>query len=214
MKINLKFTISLLLVCFTTFFISSQVFAQMEAYMWKSSFIKSGKLNLKISTEYAVGGDYTSADITEGINRWKNTSANLNLSSASFASSNVDIRTVNSQTWNNNGWGSNTYAWTQPFDGTFACATNLSTNKCTSSNSIDYAAIYINSSKDTGGLLSSTKQDRRRGVIAHELGHAFTIHHNSLIGATSVMKTSMWHESNFSVTPTSTDINDFNRVYK
>ncbi|MEK4661694.1 matrixin family metalloprotease [Priestia sp. FSL H7-0729] len=214
MKINFKFVLSLLLVCFTTFFISSNVFAQMEPYKWKSSFIKSGKLTVKISTEYATGGDYTSTDLAEGINRWKNTSANLNLSTASFASSNIDIRAVNAQTWNNNGWGSNTYAWTQPYDGTFACATNLITNNCTSSNTIDYAAIYINSAKDTGGLLSSTKQDRRRGVIAHELGHAFTIRHNSLIGASSIMKASMWNDNNFSLTPTSTDINDINSVYK
>ncbi|MGF7048039.1 hypothetical protein J2T13_002545 [Paenibacillus sp. DS2015] len=215
MKNSKKVIVSLSTVCLAVFILSSTVFAQMESYRWKSTFTSTGALKLGISTQYAAGGSYTATDITNGISHWKNATTNLNLSTTSFSNSNVDIMAVSEEQWFNNGWGDDTYAFSQLYDGSFQCNSGITTNYCNSSNSISYAAIYINYEKSTGGLLTSaaTKTDRRRGIVAHELGHVFTIHHNGLIGVDSIMKQATFNDNNWVSSPALVDISDINNNY-
>jgi hypothetical protein len=195
--------------------LSSTVFAQMEAYRWKSTFTSSGALKLGISTDNAAGGVYTTADSADSINRWKNATSHLNLSTTSFSSSNVDIMAVSKQTWFNNGWGDDVFAFSQMYDGSFQCNSYVFTNNCKSSNSISYAAIYINVEKNPAGLFTSaaTNTDRRRGIIAHELGHVFTLKHNGLIGVNSIMQQDTINDSRWVSSPAPIDISDINNNY-
>jgi hypothetical protein len=206
-----KFYVILSICCISAFTLSLTVFAQMESYKWSSSYINNGKLQLGIN--YTTGGSYTSADMSAGISKWTSTSANLSLSEVPFSSSNVDIRTVDATTWTNNGWGSSTYGWTQKYAGSKVCSTNFTNDYCTSTDRITYAAIFLNLGYEPEGFWASTREDRRRALIGHELGHSFTIAHNALIGVESIMKTNAWNDSNFSYNPSSKDISDINSVY-
>lgn len=131
------------------------------------------------------------------------------LTPASYWSSDVILREVDYSTWLNNGWSQTTLAWTLQIAGSKPCSNDASTNVCTASDTITAAAIYINTAQ-APGLFSG---DKRQALVAHELGHAFSIAHNSVIGQDSLMKNGAWNDSRFSYTPTNPDIADVNSMY-
>jgi len=214
MNRRFKFITILSLICMAVFSFSAMVNAQMEVFHWDSSKVVNGKLTLGINSDYMDTSYYSTSDVAAGIAKWTNTTANLSLSSVSFSSSNVDLATVSSSTWNNNGWGSTTYAFTDLFAGSKECSPNYYTQNCTSGDVITYGSIFFNEGyMPSGTLFGHSASDKRRALIGHELGHSFTLHHNSVIGQDSIMKTTAWNEANFSYDPSAADVQDINSVY-
>lgn len=211
---NKLFYLTLTVLCCSAFVISSGVFAQMNVSKWTSTRVISGKLTLGISSSNVNTSDYSAAEVTAGIAKWTSTTAHLSLTQTSFSNSNVDLFSVTSTQWANNGWGSSTTAWTQRYAGSTNCNPSpIGSGNCTASDAITYTAIYLNSGHLPDGFWASTRADRRKAVIAHELGHAFTMDHNAMIGQSSIMKQGAWDDSNFSYDPTTADVNDINSRY-
>jgi hypothetical protein len=213
---NKLFYFTLIVFCCSAFVISSGVFAQMNVSKWTSTRVISGKLTLGISSSNVTASDYSAAEVTAGITKWTSTTAHLNLTQTSFSVSNVDLMSVSGTQWNNNGWGSNGTAWTQRYAGSKNCnPTPIGYGDCTASDAITYTAIYLNSGHLPDGFWASTREDRRKAVIAHELGHAFTLDHNAMIGQSSIMRRDVWDDEDglFSYDPTAADVNDINSRY-
>ncbi|WJQ83768.1 hypothetical protein [Brevibacillus brevis] len=204
-----KFPVVLTIACLAVFLVSAySAFAQTYPQRWISYKITSGVgLDLAYNYDYTNPSNYSHSEIESGANKWNNIGANVRLTTACYNCSDVVIREVSSDQWSRNGWSSDFYAWTQQIAGSKACSSNGMSNNCTSNDVVTLAAIYINAGK------IPNSSDKRSALIAHELGHAFSIAHNGLIGVDSIMKSGAWNDGRFSYTPTSVDIQDVNSMY-
>jgi hypothetical protein len=126
-----------------------------------------------------LSSNYNGTIFTDGRNKWNASSANYYIYDVAYSDSDVDLRTVAASTWNDNGWG-NGEAWTQLFVGDTVCnqypaGSNPETN-CANA-TVTYSQIFTN-----GGNVS-TSSDRRRALIAHELGHVIGLAHTEFLTA-------------------------------
>lgn len=78
-----------------------------------SSVIYGGKLNLKMNADN-LSSTY-SGYFSTAMNAWNTSGAHVKMTSEPFVTSLVDLRSYTSSQWDANGWGTKTFAWTQPF---------------------------------------------------------------------------------------------------
>ncbi|MHA7582389.1 reprolysin-like metallopeptidase [Paenibacillus vandeheii] len=193
-------TSSCLSLFLLTFFATS-AFADTFNFKWS---IMSGNLVSVAANGDNLNSDWGGTVFTNARTKWNGTSARILVSSSSFSSSKLDLYSVSSTQWTNNGWGSGLYAWAQPWSGGSACSANANANPDTKCTTADYGAIYINSGN------TPASSDLKSAILAHEIGHIVGLAHTTS-NTSSLMQGSP--NSYFSYTPTTYDVNQFNGKY-
>lgn len=189
------------MVLFTFTFLVSLTFANTFNFKW--SIIDGNRVTVAANGDN-LDSQWGGSVLTSARDKWNGTTARLLINSASFSSSNLDLTSVSSTQWKNNGWGSGLYAWAQPWSGSTACATTPSSNpdsKCTTAN---YGAIFVNSGN------TPTSSSLRAAILAHEIGHIVGLAHTTS-ETVSIMQPTP--NNFFSYSPSTYDINQFNGKY-
>lgn len=198
---NKKTLISACVGLFTLTFLVSSAFADTFNFKWS---IIDGNLVTVAANGDNLNSDWGGTVFTNARTKWNGTSARLLITSTSFSSSKLDLYSVSSTQWANNGWGSGLYAWAQPWSGSTICAPTPSSNPDSNCTTADYGAIYVNSGN------TPTGSDFRSAILAHEIGHIVGLAHTTS-NTSSIMQPSP--NSYFSYTPTTYDVNEFNGKY-
>lgn len=182
-------------------FFATSAFADTFSFKWS---IKSGNRVTVAANGDNLNSNWGGTVFTNARTKWNESSARILVSSVSFSSSKLDLYSVSSTQWTNNGWGAGLYAWAQPWSGGSACSSNANVNPDTNCTTADYGAIYVNSGN------TPSDSNLKSAILAHEIGHIVGLAHTTS-NTSSLMQGSP--NSYFSYTPTTYDVNQFNGKY-
>jgi len=195
--------VTILCVLTALFSFASEVKATTFGFEWQTL---SGGDAYMLSSQDNLNSNYNSTIYNNGRAKWNSSvpDAHIVINGTTFSNSTVDMYSVSTTTWNNNGWGPY-IAWAQMWNNGTACnPTPTSSISCTGA-VVDYGAIYFNEGQEPA---SSTT---RSGVIAHEIGHLAGLAHTTTLDPslmTSYVNDPLWRSS-----PTTYDINQMNSLY-
>lgn len=204
-----KFFKSLFYMCVVTlsFFITFSLIStptKADTFNFRWAHVTNNTVQMNTNSTYLTGNWGTR--YSQALANWNTSSARISLTDTTWSRSNVDMFTIDRETWARNGWGSNWYGWAQLFDGFTVCNTNAGNpdNNCTSA---DHASIYFNDA-----LYPANNPTQASGTITHEIGHVAGLAHTSAdVNQNSVMHLQS-HRLRSHVVSTY-DIGEINRKY-